>query len=152
MNTWPFSENLKLAATKNAPYWARRLVVDVLEGWRMSDLRENAQLLTSELVTNAVNAVERMPFDPIRRVRMVKVNVYTDYRCVLVEVWDPTNDVPAVQNMVPDDVEGGRGLFLVDTIAKEWGYYFTRGGGKIVWCLLEMPAHQPNVAYSASFS
>ncbi|GAA4101105.1 ATP-binding protein [Actinomadura miaoliensis] len=137
---WPFIERHQLAATKNAPYWARRLVADVLERWRMPDLTESALLLTSEVVTNAVVAVGGLELKEAAHARSVRLKLSTDYTHLLVEVWDPINQPPVLGSMVPLDSEQGRGLFLVDTFAKDWNYYHPAAGGKVVWFLLERPA------------
>ena len=36
------------------------------------------------------------------------------------------------------DAENGRGLMLVDALSKEWSYFFPPGGGKVVYCFLEI--------------
>jgi hypothetical protein len=39
----------------------------------------------------------------------------------------------------PDDyAESGRGLVLVNALSKEWSYFFPPGGGKVVYCVLEI--------------
>jgi hypothetical protein len=32
----------------------------------------------------------------------------------------------------------GRGLMLVDLLSKEWSYFYLSGGGKVVYCFLEI--------------
>ena len=40
---------------------------------------------------------------------------------------------------VPDaEAEGGRGLWLVDQLARAWGVQPHPGGGKVVWCTLKL--------------
>jgi hypothetical protein len=36
------------------------------------------------------------------------------------------------------DAEGGRGLFPVDALSKQWDIYRPRNGGKVVWCELAL--------------
>ena len=36
------------------------------------------------------------------------------------------------------DAESGRGLFIVDALSKHWSYFFPPGGGKVVYCLIEV--------------
>ena len=33
--------------------------------------------------------------------------------------------------------EDGRGLMLLDALAREWSYFYPPGGGKVVYCVLE---------------
>ena len=56
---------------------------------------------------------------------------------LLIEVYD-TDSNPPIRSDPGDDAEGGRGLILVDTLSKEWLYFFPDGGGKVVYCLLEI--------------
>lgn len=99
---------------------ARDEVRGTLECWGLEELVDEAVLLVSELVTNAL----RYAHGPIG-VRMVRGS------SLLVEVSDSLADPPTER--VPDvDDEGGRGIQLVAQSARRWG---TRHGpvGKTVW-------------------
>ena len=39
---------------------------------------------------------------------------------------------------VAEDAENGRGLVIVDALSKQWSYFFLPGGGKVVYCFLEI--------------
>jgi len=52
-----------------------------------------------------------------------------------VEVFDTDTNAPVLCD-ADADAENGRGLMLVDGLAKEWSYFFPPGGGKVVYCLL----------------
>jgi hypothetical protein len=56
---------------------------------------------------------------------------------LLIEVYD-TDDNPPVLPGPDDDAESGRGLFLVNALSKEWSYFFPPGGGKVVYCILQI--------------
>ena len=56
---------------------------------------------------------------------------------LLIEVYD-TDSNPPVRSSPDDDAENGRGLMLVDALSKEWSYFFLPGGGKVVYCFLEI--------------
>jgi hypothetical protein len=43
-----------------------------------------------------------------------------------------------VKQTVTADAEGGRGLHLVEALAKEWGIYRPPAGGKIVWAKIAL--------------
>ena len=56
---------------------------------------------------------------------------------LLIEVYDTDND-PPIRSDADDYAENGRGLMLVDALSKEWSYFFPPGGGKVVYCFLEI--------------
>jgi len=60
-----------------------------------------------------------------------------DRKRVVVFVWDASPQPPSRAD--PDaDAESGRGLLLVATLSKRWGWYPERQwGGKAVWSELE---------------
>ena len=44
-----------------------------------------------------------------------------------------------LRTVTPDlEAEGGRGLWLVEQLARAWGVRPAPGGGKIVWCALSL--------------
>ncbi|WEH36203.1 SpoIIE family protein phosphatase [Streptomyces sp. AM 4-1-1] len=112
---------------------ARAFVRDTLQGWGYTDIVDDAVVLTSELVTNAV----------------VHAGTAADVLClrtedgVRVEVADhyPEREVP-LQSTALDfgspDRENGRGLLLCAALASRWGveYSPTR---KHVWFQLDLP-------------
>ncbi|MFI0900321.1 SpoIIE family protein phosphatase [Streptomyces sp. NPDC020983] len=106
------------------PGRARRLVRQALRRWDLEDQLEAAELLVSEIVTNAVRYAER----PIT-LRLLRTDVL---RC---EVGDDAPLLPRMRHAAPEE-EGGRGLYLVNRMAQRWGA--TRlGAGKVVW--FELP-------------
>ncbi|MEE1927752.1 SpoIIE family protein phosphatase [Streptomyces sp. TRM 70351] len=108
---------------------ARHQVRRTLEDWGLTALTDEATLLVSELVTNAL----RYAHGPIG-VRMVRG------ASLLVEVSDPLPDPPRARVPAADD-EGGRGIQLVARSARRWG---TRHGaiGKTVWFELTLPGEK----------
>jgi PAS domain S-box-containing protein len=109
-----------LDANPRAVADARRRVRDQLAEWGMTALGDTAELLVSELVTNA----QRYGHSPVE-LDMMK----TDR--LLVEVGDALDVVPQVRRAQDTD-EGGRGLQLVNQLASRWGTRAT-SHGKIVW-------------------
>jgi anti-sigma regulatory factor (Ser/Thr protein kinase) len=130
---------LRLSALPTAPQQARRFVAELLDQWNVApETVEVAKLITSELVTNAVRHAGRVdgPTEPgaMETVRVVLVRVGLVCGSVVVEVWDNSTDAPVLNNDPLDtDAEGGRGLFLVTELSKDWGYWFPPRGGKVVW-------------------
>ncbi|MFJ4869227.1 SpoIIE family protein phosphatase [Streptomyces sp. NPDC088757] len=103
-----------------APGRARRLARRALARWDLEELTDSVELLISEVVTNAVRYAER----PVT-LRLLRTDVL---RC---EVGDDSPQLPR-QRRARDTDESGRGLFLVNRLARRWGA--TRlSGGKVVW-------------------
>ena len=102
---------------------------------------ETAGLLVSELVTNAV----RFSGDPARTLRyseranasLISLSLRHFREGLLIEVYDTDNDPPILSD-ADEYAENGRGLMLVDALSKEWSYFFPPGGGKVVYCFLEI--------------
>lgn len=110
---------------------ARRLTRHQLGArWLLPDeLAENAVLLVSELVGNAVQHAGAAEFGlRIRRRR----------GWVRVEVRDPSRALPALLPVREMEVISGRGLFLVDTLADRWGVDLL-SHGKTVWFEMRTP-------------
>jgi serine phosphatase RsbU (regulator of sigma subunit)/anti-sigma regulatory factor (Ser/Thr protein kinase) len=106
---------------------ARRMVREHLARWELEELEDAVELLVSEVVTNAVRYAKR----PVT-VRLLRTHVL---RC---EVGDDVTQLPRLRQAGPAD-EGGRGLHLVQRLAREWGA--TRlSTGKLVWFEVALPA------------
>lgn len=104
---------------------ARRFVERVLAVWRCPELRDTAQLLVSELVTNSV----RHAGTPVR------LTLRRQERGLRIEVADGSPGRPRPR--LPDaETEAGRGLYLLDRLAGDWGVRDERGG-KAVWFELD---------------
>ncbi|MGW1889720.1 SpoIIE family protein phosphatase [Streptomyces sp. NPDC002004] len=103
-----------------APGRARRLARSALARWGLEELTESVELLVSEVVTNAVRYASR----PVT-LRLLRTDVL---RC---EVGDDVPQLPRLRQARATD-EGGRGLFLVDRLARRWGAS-RLSTGKVVW-------------------
>jgi anti-sigma regulatory factor (Ser/Thr protein kinase) len=112
--------------------FARRHVGRVLASWGRGELIEAAELVISELVTNALKAAVGSPAvaDPY-----IWIGLHQANGRVVLEVWDPCRTPPRRVDAGPDAL-GGRGLLLVEDLAAEWGYRWPRTGGKVVWAAL----------------
>ena len=109
---------------------ARTVIRDVLPQWGLGDLVPTAELLVSELVSNAL----RHASGPLR----LTLERVSDLRCL---VSDGTSESPRLADAGPED-ENGRGLTLVDMLAARWGY--GHGPlGKSVWFELSGDADTP---------
>jgi anti-sigma regulatory factor (Ser/Thr protein kinase) len=127
-----------MAALPSAVGQARAYARWVLGGWQLPAMADTAELLVSELVTNAVKATGSVDEWTDERRLAGKVNpVYLSLSALadalLIEVWDASS-VPPLRRVASEDDETGRGLMLVQTLSKEWGCEVLETGGKVVWC------------------
>ncbi len=122
---------LDLSFDQNAPYVARRFVADHSDSLP-AELVDDAALLVSELVTNAVR----------HGGPEVTVRVRLEPTAFGVAVQDDGAAVPPTRAVPPDPTSPtGRGLLLVDTVSSEWGVTPSDPPpGKTVWFRLERPA------------
>jgi anti-sigma regulatory factor (Ser/Thr protein kinase) len=105
---------------------ARRLVRTQLAGWGLAEHSDVAELLASELLTNALHHGWGQP------ILALSLQGGT-LRC---EVRDANPALPHLSATHHDD-EGGRGLYLVDRLSCSWGSD-RAPEGKTVW--FELPA------------
>jgi anti-sigma regulatory factor (Ser/Thr protein kinase) len=105
----------------------------------MQMLSDAAELVISELVTNAVRAStdERgHPRYANGRMPVIQVRMLADGVRLLLEVWDMAPALPVVRQAAAAD-EAGRGLQLVDTLTSRWHWQTVPGWpGKCVWAEL----------------
>ncbi|WP_260334379.1 ATP-binding protein [Streptomyces beigongshangae] len=123
---------------------ARRNVRELLGAWGADpEACDNAVLVTSELVTNALTHTVS---------ERVVCRLRTDGHRLHLEVEDQNLGpaVPAQRTAGPDD-QGGRGLLLVGVVSSDWGVRDSaHGSGRVVWAVLPMrPAVTPAVPVPA---
>jgi anti-sigma regulatory factor (Ser/Thr protein kinase) len=131
----PLKTHLELAALPSAVSCARGHVRMVAREWGLADLASTAELLASELVTNAVQASERLRIRAdVPAVHVVRLWLVSDQISMVIHVWDASEEMPVRCQATPDE-ERGRGLLLVDSLGKEWGAY-RKPVGKVVWVMI----------------
>jgi anti-sigma regulatory factor (Ser/Thr protein kinase) len=118
--------------------------VAVLHEWGLVELAETAELLVSELVTNAIQAdrpaTVASPYGPQQDLAVISLRLLSDGNCVVIEVGD-SNPEPPTSSQAGLDDEGGRGLMLVEALSTRWGWQpATERYGKVVW--VELRAHE----------
>lgn len=124
-----------LASVPESAAEARRFVRDLLTSWDCADPDDVALLLTSEVVSNAIrHAASEEGIDLV-------VDVAGDV--LRVEVHD-TGDGEPVMGEPEVGAVGGRGLLLLDALARRWGAV-RKAGGKVVW--FELPAEPRRQAW-----
>lgn len=118
-----------LPGKAHATWDARRLIDEMCTRWQLEQLREPAQIIGTELVTNAVNHAGA----PIKL--CVTVRSYV----LRIEVSDPSTAPPVLWKRSPGATMGGFGLWLVEALATRWNVQITPAG-KTVWADLILPA------------
>lgn len=113
--------SVQLSPDHAAAARARRFVSDTMRGWGCVDAIADAELLVSELVTNAV----------LHARSETSVTIERDGTTVRVSVCDDSPARPRLRDYGPEAVTG-RGLVIVDRIAQRWGVD-PRDTGKCVW-------------------
>jgi anti-sigma regulatory factor (Ser/Thr protein kinase) len=103
---------------------ARGRVRAALVAASLRDLTDDAALITSELVGNAVQHAHS-PVD----VALVMA------RGIFVILVADSSRLPPVMGAAVDRTESGRGLVIVDAIADRWGHWASNAG-KTVWASL----------------
>ncbi|WP_165036806.1 ATP-binding protein [Candidatus Protofrankia californiensis] len=107
----------------------------------MASILDDALLVVSELVTNAVRATGITDPEaqwPERTNSSITIRLVGLDNCIIIEVWDASLEEPRVKHAEIDD-ESGRGLELIGHIARDWGSYLLRSG-KVVWAELSISA------------
>jgi anti-sigma regulatory factor (Ser/Thr protein kinase) len=133
---WPVRSHLPLAALPSAVSRARLHVRSMCLEWSLRDIADTAELLASELMTNAVQASERLKTRAdLAIVPVVKLWLVSDGISLVIHVWDASDEMPVLKDLTADD-EGGRGLMLVEALGVEWGAYRKAEGGKVVWVMI----------------
>jgi serine phosphatase RsbU (regulator of sigma subunit)/anti-sigma regulatory factor (Ser/Thr protein kinase) len=106
----------------------RATVADQLDRWGLQEMTGNAELVVSELLTNAI----RHARGPLQ-VRLLR------NRSLTYEVSDGSSTSPRMRHAATTD-EGGRGLFLIAQLATTWGTRYT-AEGKVIWAEQLLPMH-----------
>jgi anti-sigma regulatory factor (Ser/Thr protein kinase) len=107
---------------------ARRFVAETMRAWGCDDAIPDAELLVSELVTNAV----------LHARSATRVTIERDGATLRFSVYDSSPTRPRLRDYGPEAVTG-RGLLLVDRIARRWGVE-PDAAGKCVWFEVESRA------------
>ncbi|WP_101256881.1 ATP-binding SpoIIE family protein phosphatase [Streptomyces barkulensis] len=142
----------RLPAEPRSVARARDLTRRLLAAWDLEDLADTAELLVSELVTNALRhgmgvssaqpgtgALPAQPgvgVPPAGPRGEIRLRLLLD-RTLVCEVWD-SGLVQPRRRRARDTDEGGRGLQLVDLLSSGWGSRRTPRG-KTVWFELALP-------------
>jgi anti-anti-sigma regulatory factor/anti-sigma regulatory factor (Ser/Thr protein kinase) len=125
-------DELVLAPTPTAAATARAFVRDTCQYWGPAlpdaTVTDRAVLLASELVTNAI----------VHARTELRLRVELRGDLLHLAVRDGSPRLPRLVAVPDAEAEGGRGLWLVEQLARAWGVNRHPDGGKVVWCTLKL--------------
>jgi hypothetical protein len=118
-----------MGALPTAPRMARAHVGDVLAEWGLPHFQDTAVLVTSELVTNAVQQCHDASGSPAYasgHLPVIQLSLHSDRARLLISVYDQAPGIPAERH--PDhSAETGRGLALISALG-QWDWHPAHGG------------------------
>ncbi|MEV0417364.1 ATP-binding protein [Streptosporangium canum] len=117
---------------------ARRFVRDLAADWNTAeDTQEIAELLTSELVTNAIayGAAD------IPATSTIRITVGRDGEMMTVDVYDSCTAIPRLRRATHMETSG-RGLPIVKDLSHNWGWTLNPYGKSVWFQLVAWPAVQ----------
>jgi anti-sigma regulatory factor (Ser/Thr protein kinase) len=116
-----------LPSTPYSVQMARFYVRAALTYHDLGDYAEDAEMVTSEMVTNAVKHSDAQTIG-------LELTSLDGSRAVAIVVTDPSPQ-PPVRRDPTGDAECGRGLHIVTALAARWGWR-PQGAGKAVFAIL----------------
>ncbi|UOB08809.1 ATP-binding protein [Streptomyces sp. HP-A2021] len=133
--------SLTIPASGAATVRARQLTSYALTCWGLGQLLDDAKLVVTELVDNAVKAVVRR--EPAST--EIGLRLQATSQTLMIEVEDPLTE------WLPPRIHEARGLRLISAMTDDWGVRQSTTG-KIVWATLsdEPPDYLCGPAWPAS--
>ncbi|ARF55729.1 ATP-binding protein [Streptomyces gilvosporeus] len=131
--TEPWEYSLYIPHDPRAVPITRHTLRLVLTAHGLAGFIEVAELLASELITNAVRHTKGP----------AALRIHWADGILRIGAWDTDPAPPALALRLTNEVESGRGLDLVHSCADKWGWYpllSTGDLGKYVWCELAAAA------------
>lgn len=120
---------MTLPASSESVRTGRQATRVVLSAWQLSSLEENAVLVVSELLTNAVRHA--------RDTDAIELDLHATRAWLRIEIQDRDRQWPRPR-VVNELSESGFGFVLIDALAAKWGVRETETG-KAVWAELDIP-------------
>ncbi|MFR0354972.1 ATP-binding protein [Streptomyces sediminimaris] len=121
---------------------AREFTERVLDDWELDQVRDDALVVVSELVANAVlhglrdDAGEGAESEVLLRLKRRAAHL-------MCAVTDRSETLPSPARGGASLDEGGRGLIIVEGLSRHWGWTRCVPTGKTVWAMLPTEARVP---------
>ena len=129
---WPLRSYLELGALTSAVPCARLHARQIVWEWGFRHLAEDAEILVSELLTNAVKASSSPDGAGV-----VVLRLLANRERLLIEVWDHNPDDPQPRQADAES-ESGRGFSVIEALSSRWGFRRLSYSVKVVWCELRI--------------
>ncbi len=127
---WPRQDFFEAGALVSAVPCTRLHARLVLRERGLASLGERAELIVTELITNAVKASRA-----VTQPSPVRLWLLSDLAHILIVVWDASPQPPARMG-ASGEAENGRGLMLVEAVSEQWGWHRHEDiDGKFVWAI-----------------
>ncbi|WP_326550067.1 ATP-binding protein [Micromonospora sp. NBC_01813] len=126
----PYRWHEYLTPSSYSPGRARRLIDEACRSWQLGALVDEAMVIGSELVSNAVeHAGTELDITTTRLAGAIRISVR-----------DRAPELPKpADRSVHGNLRGrGRGLAIIEALASDWGYAGL-SDGKAVWAALRLP-------------
>ncbi|MFY1704188.1 ATP-binding protein [Micromonospora sp. WMMA1923] len=117
--------DVDLAPVVGAARQARALIGASCQRWELPELVEPGCIAVTELVNNVVAHAGTT----------MTVRLAPQVGALRLAVRDRSRRLPSYAGLAPPTSTGGRGLLLIDTVARRWGSTAVPDG-KVVWCVL----------------
>ncbi len=127
---WRLTSKLELGPLPSAVPCARLHAKHIFWEWDLAHVTNDAELIVSELMTNALKAARPLP-----DIHPITLYLQASDEHLMIQVWDALSAAPAPRPQAID-AETGRGLEIVSLLSDRWGFYHPVGGGKVVWAAL----------------
>lgn len=119
------SPRVVLVPDPSAAAIARQIVHDACRAWRLDHVRDAAELVITELVSNVVRHAGTE----------MEISLTASPGALRLAVRDGSPLLPSSGVSRGSMAETGRGMLVIRALATEWGVALT-GDGKVVWAVL----------------
>ena len=133
----PAFSGCSLSPSPDAARRARSFTRQTLASWDLAELADDAQVIVSELLANAVRhtGIRQSDGGPATWAAALGLWLLNHADGLMCVVTDPSDSAPALKQ--PEDTsESGRGLHMVHALSDHWGWTRLSERGKAVWAIL----------------